>query len=259
VIVIQAGHLNIENNCDPLLRTATGAPGEATWTPRIADRIVEILTVHGVEARKVDANFNCDANVGSDYAAVVAIHYRGNSPTASGFFVGPGDPAEDKAAGLSASLAEAVKAAYSEETGLTFRPEWNSQSIIHNYVFEKLSAHSPSCLLEAGVGWGPDRDFIHSAEGMESISRAIARGVLAFLKNAAPAVATPAEPAASSESQSGIAAESAPPSPDTGGSATEPGDAATQLADACRRVEELQRQVDGLTSVLNQLTHVLKG
>jgi hypothetical protein len=259
VIVIQAGHLNIENNCDPLLRIGIGAPGEATWTPRIADRIVEILTVHGIEAREVDANFNCDANVGADYVAVVAIHYRGNAPTASGFFVGPGDPAEDKAAALSASLAEAIKAAYSEETGLTFRPEWNSESVMHNYLFEKLSGNSPFCLLEAGVGWGPDRDFIHSAEGMESISRAVARGVVAFIKNTTAPVATPPEPAASTETQPGLAAESVVASRDAEGAVLEPGDTAVQLADARRRVDELQRQVDGLTSVLNQLTRILKG
>jgi len=161
-VIIQAGHLNIESNCDPALRTGSGAPGEVAWTPRIASRIVDVLNQQGVDARVVDANFNCAADVGNDYTAIVAIHYQANLPTETGFFVGAGDPGQDRAAAASASLVQQIKEAYAKDTGLVFRPEWNSDTIAHYYLLEKLAAQSPLCLVEAGVGWGPDRDFLHS-------------------------------------------------------------------------------------------------
>ena len=255
MVVIQAAHLNIKNNCDPAARTDVGAPGEASWTPLVADRILEILTVHGVDSRKVDANFNCDAGVGTDHEAVVALHYRRNDPTPSGFFVGTGDPAQGKAPEASSRLAEAIKTAYAEETGLTFRPEWNNERFLHDYVFAQLSTKTPFARLEAGVGWGPDRDFLHSAGGMEAVSRAVARAVVAFIEAEKP----PAVPSPAPESHAGpMVEEASPPSADA--EAAGPPDAVTaELAAARSHIQELQRQLDGLTFVIQQLARLLKG
>ena len=191
-VIVQAGHLHIENHCTPALRAATGAAGESGWTSAIADTVVSLLLSQGVAARAVDANFTCSDEISEDYGAVIAVHYQGNLPTDSGFFVGTGDPDEDGAAAASAQLAGALRAAYEQATSLVFQPGWNNLGITHHYVFEKLSPATPFCLLESGVGWGADRDFLHSRQGMTQVAKAIAHGVAAFL-NQPTAPSTPAQ------------------------------------------------------------------
>src|SRR5262249_33543356 len=91
-VILQAGHLNIAGNCEQDLRGGTGAPDEVKWTPQIVDRVVARLRGAGVDARAVDANFNCDPAVKEDYLAVVAVHYQSDPPHESGFWCGVGNP-----------------------------------------------------------------------------------------------------------------------------------------------------------------------
>jgi N-acetylmuramoyl-L-alanine amidase len=184
VVIVQAGHQNIATNCSPDMRSGTGAPGERDWTPAVAVEIVRVLVGQGVQARAVDANFNCDAAaVGQDYEAVVSVHYQANLPTASGFYVGAGDPVEDGARARSGALAQAMFAQYQQATGLPWRPSWNNVNITHYYLFEALSKATPFVLIECGVGapGAPDHDFLHSADGQAKVVRGIANGVLVYL------------------------------------------------------------------------------
>ncbi|SRR5258708_7696690 len=189
-VIVQAGHLRTEEHCDPALRAASGAIAEAAWTAVVAPLIVDALRKAAVPARLVDATFSCASDVGADFGAVVALHYQSNRPTESGFFIGTGDPDEDGSAAVSARLAAAIRATYEQRCRLAFQPGWNSLAIAHNELFEKLSPATPFCLVEAGVGWGADRDFLHSESGTTSVADAIAAGIIAFLEG--PQSATPA-------------------------------------------------------------------
>lgn len=191
-VIVQAGHLRAEQHCDPGMRAASGAIAEAAWTAVVAPLIVGALTKAAVPARLADATFSCASDVGTDFAAVVALHYQANRPTESGFFIGTGDPDEDGSAADSARLAATIRAAFEQRCRLTFQPGWNSLAVAHNELFEKLSPATAFCLVEAGVGWGPDRDFVHSGPGMTSVAEAIAAGIIAFLEQ--PRTATPAPP-----------------------------------------------------------------
>jgi hypothetical protein len=183
VVVVQAGHLNIGNNCAPDLRGGTGAPKERDWTPTIATAIVNRLNEDDIPARLVDANFNCATDVAAVYDAVVSVHYQANLPTISGFFVGAGDPVEDGARDKSARLAQAIFAAYQQATGLPWRPSWNNVNITHYYLFERLASATPFCLIECGVGapGAPDHDFLWSPEGMEKAVLGIYNGIARYL------------------------------------------------------------------------------
>lgn len=196
MVILQAGHQHIQQNCDPLLQSGTGAPGEIDWTPSIAAGVRDTLKAAGVEALGVDANFNCDPARSQDYAGVVAIHYQANLPTASGFYVGPGDPNEDGAAAASARLSAAIHAHYAARTGLTFQPGWDNLNIRHYYLFEALSKATPFALIECGVGapGAPDHDFLHSPDGQATVVAAIAAGILEFLGVLLPSPTPPAPP-----------------------------------------------------------------
>ena len=198
MIVLQAGHANIQDNCSPDMRSGTGAPGEKDWTPTIATAVRAILLDHGVAAAVVDANFNCRPDVAQDWEAVVSIHYQANLPTPSGFFVGAGDPTEDGARDKSAALAQAIFSQYQRITGLPWRPSWNNVNVTHYYLFEKLSSATPFCLIECGVGapGAPDHDFLWSSDGINKVAGGIAAGILTYLGKplSSPVVTPPADP-----------------------------------------------------------------
>lgn len=188
-VIIQAGHVNIPQNCSPDLRSGTGAPDEAEFNRNVANGVAVALEAYGVQTRWVDANFNCSPDVAKDYQAVVSIHYQANLPTPSGFFVGTGDPAQDGAAAQSAKLAAAIHARYSLATGLTFRPEWNNPNITQYYLFEALSKATPFALIECGVGapGAPDNALLWSVDGQQKIVTAITQGIADFLGVSQPA------------------------------------------------------------------------
>jgi hypothetical protein len=180
-VVIQAGHENINANCDPARHGETGAPGEIEWTPQVADLIVARLHAANVAARHVDANFNCASDVHHDYEAVVAVHYQSDPPHVSGFFCGVGDPSQDGNAAGSHRLQQAITDAYRTATGLVVRPEWNNDNITGYYLFASLSGPTPFALIECGTGapGAPDHDLLHGQ--VDKVAGGIAEGILAFL------------------------------------------------------------------------------
>lgn len=190
-VIIQAGHEHTQSNCEQGIRSSTGAPGEITWTPDISDRVVAILRQAGVDARHVDANFNCTADARRDWEAVVAVHYQADLPTQSGFFCGTGNPATDGAADKSARLRDHVRDAYAAATGLPERPGWNNPNITEYYLYNSLSGPTPFVLIECGVGapGAPDHDFLYNQR--DRVAGGIAAGILGYLGKAAPAPVPP--------------------------------------------------------------------
>lgn len=218
-VIIQAGHENIQSNCQAALRPGTGAHDEIIWTPDVARRVVALLQAHGVSARHVDANFNCSPDRLHDYEAAVAIHYQSDPPHQSGYFCGVGDPHQDGAAGRSLNLCQSIRSQYEKATHLTPRPNWDSENITYYYLFEALSAKTPFALIECGTGapGAPDHTYLWGHK--DEVARGIANGVLAFLGKATipakppapPAEGSPAEEATETPAQE--AAEDAPPAP----------------------------------------------
>lgn len=190
-VIIQAGHENTQSNCEAGIRSSTGAPGEITWTPDISDRIVAFLKQAGVDARHVDANFNCTADARKDWEAVVAVHYQADLPTPSGFFCGTGNPATDGAAVKSASLRDHIRDAYRAATGLKEQPGWNNPNITEYYMFNSITGPTPFALIECGVGapGAPDHDFLYGQR--DRVAAAIAAGIAGFLGKAVPAPEPP--------------------------------------------------------------------
>lgn len=183
MIIVQAGHVNCNNNCDPSRHGETGAPGEIDWTPVISSRVVQILNAQGISARMVDANFNCASDRLNVYDGVVAVHYNSDSSHESGYYVGPGNPDTDGAAEQSAALANSIRSHYADSTHLAWRPGWDSINIREYYIFNSIAAATPFCLIECGTGapGAPDHDFLWSSAGMDAVVYGIAGGILAYM------------------------------------------------------------------------------
>lgn len=196
-LVVQAGHVNIEQNCNEGLRSETGAPGEREYVSGIAATVAGALQAHGPVVIVADANFNCSNEATStDYSAVIALHCDGRST--SGFSCNVGNPTEDGAAAQSQKLQEAVSSAYAAETGLKdLSGEFVSDANISEYyLFEALTPNTPFVLLELGAiassdgSPGPDRDYLLSHT--HEVADAIVSGVLDFM-GVKQQVPTPAE------------------------------------------------------------------
>lgn len=184
-VVIQAGHQNIEQNCDWGLRGQTGAPGERQYVSELAAVVCGALAAHGITATGADANFNCVGAAHNDHLAVVALHCDGRDR--SGFAVGTGDPANDGAKDASANLRAALRTTITAETGLAdLSPDFESDvNITQYYLFNALTPATPFVLIELGAiadargNFGPDYQFLHSHK--DAIAGAVVNGVLSFL------------------------------------------------------------------------------
>lgn len=195
MVIIQAGHEHIQTNCDTSMRGSTGAHDEIIWTPDVSDRVVALLVAHGVQARHVNANFNCTADRLRDYEAAIAIHYQSDPPHQSGYFCGVGSPAKDGAAAASWKLCTSIRSQYQAATHLAPRPAWDSENITYYYMFRALSAKTPFALIECGTGapGAPDHEFLWKHKDV--VARGIANGILAYLGKATiPAPAPPPPP-----------------------------------------------------------------
>src|SRR5262249_31898618 len=204
-ILIQAGHENTGMNCRPTLVGATGAAGEVSWTPTIAQCIVSRLNAAGFQATHVDANFNCDSAALRVYDAVVSVHYQGHPPCdlrdpktcipRGGYFVGTVAQDLDPAFVASQRLAANISRDYGAITGIRRAFNWDPSSlnithyhlknndtltspIFHGY---KLSGPTPFAIIEAGVGdtGGFDHDVLWANQAGVCLS--IALGIIDFL------------------------------------------------------------------------------
>ena len=183
-VVVQAGHVNIEQNCAEALRGETGAPGEREYVAGIAATVAGAIQAHGPVCIVADANFNCTQDVHTDYQAVVALHCDGRST--SGFAVGVGDPTKDGAAAASAKLCSALRSAYASATKLKDIDDLTSDvNVTEYYLFNELSQATPFALIELGAiaaadgSPGPDRDYLLSHQ--QQVAEGVVNGLLAFL------------------------------------------------------------------------------
>lgn len=166
MVVIQAGHLNIGENCSWALREDLGHDGEVAAVVAVCQRAAALLTGRHVPVMLTDANFNCLDAARRDYQAVVSVH-AGVPPA-----VGVGHPEADGAAPQSEQLAAAISKRYTERTGTA--PLGNAQGAIDHYLFQVLSSSTPWALVELG-----ELEFV--TEHVNQVVEGLAVGLLDFL------------------------------------------------------------------------------
>ena len=166
MIVIQAGHLNIGENCNWGLRDDAGHDGEVAAVVAVCQRTAAALTGRGIPVMVTDANFNCLDAARRDYQAVVSVH--AGAPPA----VGVGHPDQDGAAPSSQQLAAAIAKRYTEKTGQTVGE--NARGAIDHYLFQVLSAGTPWALVELG-------DVAFVSEHVDQVVEGLAVGLLDML------------------------------------------------------------------------------
>lgn len=187
-IALQAGHLNIQNNCSADMRSGTGAPGERVWTPVIRAKVATLLKAHNFGVVQLDANANC-ATTHPRYDLTLAIHYQSNTGH-SGFGVFVPDASADRDSATSVKLAKVIAKTYATRTKLTnyssprlgFGPvTWENPNTLFYYLWQYQNG--PLALIECGEGavGAPDHALLWTKQDL--IASAIAEGIcLAFGK-----------------------------------------------------------------------------
>ena len=181
-ICLQAGHQNAKNNCDPALKTSTGAPGEAEFTVRIRDavsrKLLEKKNTDGSDAfavQLVDSTFNCDPNADStDFALFLAIHYDAYINGSIGGFADFPEPSTDGATAESQRITKIFNEEYFKHTDIKYVNRSNPNTRFY-YMWKFLSAKTPCVLLEAGTGQNP-HDKVILAD-TERVANAIVRSI----------------------------------------------------------------------------------
>jgi len=182
-IVLQAGHQNIQSNCVAELRGGTGAPQEKDNNVRIRDRLSQILLTkknsdgsQAFQLQLVDANFNCDPNVGKkDYDLFLSLHCESDTHGAGGGMISAPDPAYDDVNPESRRIASAITSVYFTESGITNMPAWITVNMTKYYMWSELSSKTPCVLLEMGVAQNAHDKVILS--DTDRVANAIARGI----------------------------------------------------------------------------------
>ena len=166
MIVIQAGHLNIQENCIWALREQPGEPGEAQATQSVAQRLAAALSARGQAVLVADANFNCLEAARRTYDAVVSLHC--GLPG-----VGVGHPDQDSAAERSAQLRDALAHHYAQASSQAVND--NVPDAIDHYLFQALAPEVPFALVELG-----DVEYVQEHE--DQVVQGLYLGLLDFLQ-----------------------------------------------------------------------------
>ncbi len=177
-IMLQAGHQNAKNNCDPALRSGTGSPGEAEFTVRIRDRLSQVLVSKGFQLFLKDATANCDPKLADqDYDLFLAIHYDADIYGKGGGFTDFPEPSTDGATQESQRLAKVIADEYFPNSGIEFipPPTRRNANTKYYYMWKFLSAKTPCVLIECGVGQNA-HDKVILAD-TDRVANAIARGI----------------------------------------------------------------------------------
>jgi hypothetical protein len=191
-VLIQAGHA--PNN--------GGAPGEAQWAARLAEKIADRLSAAGVEVTIVGDWFNRTppAEAGRHYNLFVSLHYdaavygaRGDGRGNTGCFA---DRAiNDPVASLSDQAIREWERVYPRESGGAPIPLANDRrnpNTSQYYAFRATSARTPGMIIEHGCGApvgtsgfppGDDAAFLHGQ--IDRVADLDARAMLRFLEQTA--------------------------------------------------------------------------
>lgn len=175
-LILQSGHENAKNNCDPVLAKSTGAPGEAEFTVRIRNRLSQILISKGFQLYLKDSTFNCDpTSDDQDYDLFLAIHYDANIYGSGGGFVDFPEPSTDGSTIESQRIVKALEDEYFKNTGIVNKPQRRNANTKYYYMWKQLSLNTPCAIIECGVGLDA-HDSVILAD-TDRVANAIARGI----------------------------------------------------------------------------------
>lgn len=178
IICLQAGHVNIQYNASPDLRSATGSPGEAGFTLDIANKVSTKLRTLGFTVQQTDANANSDPAVtGRDWDLFLAIHWDADVYGRGGGFVGAPDPSIDYSSAESLRLANEIWAGYQATTGVVSYPQRQNPNTKYYYMWNSLSAKTPCVLIECGVGNHRPDDFELLNNNRPRVVEGLCRGI----------------------------------------------------------------------------------
>lgn len=158
-----------------------GAPGEATWTPKLAARLAHLLTAAGVAVTISGGFYNRPppADVAADYDLFLSLHYDaavyGATTGDSGCCAARG-AAETEWWEADRFLAEWLRT-YPAATGVPLRQERVNPNMTQYYAWRHLSYVTPGALLEHGVGApgvGLDADTLWTRMGAVAAADALA-------------------------------------------------------------------------------------
>ncbi|MGH2353938.1 MAG: hypothetical protein ACRDI2_07010 [Chloroflexota bacterium] len=185
-VLIQAGHAP----------DAGGAPGEARWTARLAERIAARLRAAGVDVTIVGDWFNRQppAEALRDYELFVSLHYdaaiyaaRGDPRGNTGCFADRA--AADPVGELSDRAIQAWEAVYPAGTGILLTRDRSNANTRQYYAFRSTTARTPGIIIEHGCGApvgtggfppGDDAAFLHGQ--IDGVADLDTRAILAFVQ-----------------------------------------------------------------------------
>lgn len=181
-ICLQAGHENAPNNCDPKLKSSTGAPGEVDFTVRVRNKLSDILlskkNSDGSAAftlQLVDSTYNCDPNAdNTDYALFLALHYDAYINGSKGGFADFPEPSTDGATAESQRITKVINDVYFPTVGISYVNRSNANTRFY-YMWKFLSAKTPCVLVECGTGQNPQEKPILA--DTERVATALARAI----------------------------------------------------------------------------------
>src|SRR3989339_1894478 len=188
-ILLQLGHYNTQNNCDPRLRGMTGAPDEVAHNYAIGIKLAELLNKNGYEAHVTYANINCPSNAintNKDWDLFLALHCDANYVgDEGGGFVDFPDPFIDGATAESKRIKEAIESEYFKYTGIRNVPSRSNPNTKFYYAWQYLTAKTPCVILEMGESIDP-----HDSVILNDVTR-VAIGILKGIQKAFPVAIQP--------------------------------------------------------------------
>lgn len=150
-IIVQAGHINCQNNVITALKNNTGAPNEQELNKRIADRVSGELRKRGFQVIQTDACANSDPAVTkADADLFLALHGDSDTPNDNGGgFADFPEPSTDGATKESQRIAGIFNTDYFKETQIVYKNASNANTRYY-YMWKYLTAKTPCVLLEMG-------------------------------------------------------------------------------------------------------------
>lgn len=179
-ILLQAGHVNTQNNSNSTLRGATGAPGEQEFTADVVLKVAVGLRTRGFTVVTDDANINDHPNIyNQDYDYALAVHYESDNHNTNGGFVGVADPDLDSVLPRSKQLQAILVQEYFNATKIPIHMNWQNPNTYRYYMWHYLTPKTPQNIIECGVGWRNPEDHhlftYHRDIVVAGITRAICR------------------------------------------------------------------------------------
>lgn len=155
----------------------SGAPGEAQYICDILNpRIVSALARYGIKTVCLDGDMVFHPEYTTDYLCFLAPHYDADVYGSGGWFWGraalsPTHVADDR-------LGAIIQRRYAALNGPAYHPERLNVNVTDYYAFRWTNDKTPGVLVELGVGWGADKDWLRA--NADRIAQTLADSIAEF-------------------------------------------------------------------------------